>query len=560
MPSSIRAALSSYLEAPKPPGFANRLAAPQPQCEPPARIGLVLVLLIVACLVPRAAMAWRITTVCVDGVVYFRLADALEQGHVDANDAGRLQAGTFPMALSVLHRLGMDWEMAARCYGVALSTLAVLPLFGWVRRQFDVGVAFVACLLYAVHPKLIEWSPEAVREPSFWFFFLLAIYCLWRAAVEVDRRFFVAGGAATALACLTRFEGWFLLFPLLSWTGLRFVNLRAGRLRLVSGCACSLAVVPAVLFAFGLLQPGDGGWSHLRIEPIERASEWLLSWSGPSDAAAAAPQAAVAQPAAPAPAAWSVAQTAWVFAHTAERGLTPVFAILIFGGYLGQLRFFNRSDNLPILLVVLAVAAGIWIHLWYAHQASSRYVLTIVLLSTRSAAIGLLDFARLTGRWLSARWLAARTAMAAGLLSIVALVGVVDAVTSNFQSRAALAGLGKWIRTAHGADCLVVGSENQLQLVGYYAEARAFAFPPQLSGEDLARWIADVKPDVVVISRRRQVPAEFQMIVDQRDRLGLAVVTADEISCDTKNMLVLSRREQAGQAIRQATRVTTNVP
>ena len=84
------------------------------------------------------------------------------------------------MALAGLHRLGFDWETAAEFYGVLLSTLAVLPLFGWVRRQFDDRVATVACLLYAFHPKLIEWSPEAVREPSFWFFFLLALYLAMR--------------------------------------------------------------------------------------------------------------------------------------------------------------------------------------------------------------------------------------------------------------------------------------------------------------------------------------------------------------------------------------------
>jgi hypothetical protein len=559
MASSIRAAVASYLEAQEPPDFTNRLATPEPQCDQPRRVGLVLALLVVACLVPRALMAWRIPTTCVDGVVYFRLADELERGQLDANDGGRLQAGTFPLALAAMHRIGVEWEAAAKFYGVLLSTLAVLPLFGWVRRQFDVGVAAVACLLYAVHPKLIEWSPEAVREPSFWFYFLLAVYCLWRAATEVKWRWFFAGGTATAVACLTRFEGWFLLFPMVGWTGLRFLHLRTARLKLVSGFAWSLAAVPIVLVAFGLLLPGDGGWSHLRIEPIQRASVWLFSWNG-SDAPAPS-EAPAAQPAAPMPAeAWSLGQTVWAFARTFERGLTPLFGILMFGGYFARLRFFHRSDNLPVLLVGLAVAAGIWIHLWYAHQASSRYVLTIVLLSTRSAAIGLLDFGRLAGRWLSRRWPQPQMALTAGLLLIVGLVGVVDAVSSDFHSRKALADLGRWIRAEHGESSLVVGSETQLLLVGHYARANAAGFPPHLGGEALAQWITDVRPDVVVISKRRQIPAEFQVIVDQHQRLGLEVLTADQIPSDTKNMLVLSRPRHGGEVIRQATRVTSDKP
>ena len=215
-------------------------------------------------------MAWRIDASCVDGVVYFRLAGELEQNRLDEHDGGHLQIGTYPLALATLHRLGLEWEQAAELYGVLLSTLAVLPLFGWVRRQFDDRVAIVACLFYAAHPKLIEWSPEAVREPSFWFFFLLALYLIWRATAEVDWRWFVAAGIATALAGLTRFEGWFLLFPFLGWTALRYFRLQTGRARLMGGFISGAAALPIVLWAFGQTMPGGTGWRNLRIEPIER--------------------------------------------------------------------------------------------------------------------------------------------------------------------------------------------------------------------------------------------------------------------------------------------------
>ena len=56
-------------------------------------------------------------------------------------------------------------------------------------------------------------------------------------------------------------------------------------------------------------------------------------------------------------------------------------------------------------------------------------------------------------------------------------------VTSDFKSREALADLGKWIHDQYGASSLVVGSESQLALVGFYAEGEAFPFPPQLAGD-----------------------------------------------------------------------------
>ena len=65
---------------------------------------------------------------------------------------------------------------------MTISSLVVLPLWGWVRRQFDDRVALVACLLYITHPKFIVESPEVMCDPTFWFFFTLAMYCMWRGS------------------------------------------------------------------------------------------------------------------------------------------------------------------------------------------------------------------------------------------------------------------------------------------------------------------------------------------------------------------------------------------
>ena len=571
MLSPIRNSLTECLAVKDKPDFANRLATREPSRDRPRRVTALLLLLVAVCFVPRALMASRIDTVCVDGTLYFHLADGLERGQIDPLDSGHLQTGTYPVVLATLHRWGLEWESGAKLYGVLVSTLAVLPLFGWARRQFDERVATLACLLYAGHPKLIEWSPEAVREPSVWFFFLLSLYLLWRAATEVDWRFFAAGGAATALTSLTRFEGWFLLFPLLGWTSIRFFHLHSGRWRLVGGCACGLAAVPVVFLAFGQMLPSGAGWRHLRSEPLERAGVWLLSWQAVNTESSApvnpesSPPPAAAQTAAPPPVAavppsWTVGQSFRLLLSTFERGLTPLFAILMFGGYFSRLRLFHRSDNLPLLLIVLAVTAGIWIHLWHAHLASSRYVLTIVLVATRSAALGLMEFGQLAARWLSGRWPRAQFATTAGLLLVFVMAGSIDAVSSDFQSRGALASLGTWIRARCGHEPLVVGSESQLMLVGYYAHGTAYAFPHELSGEALAGWIGHVQPDVVVISKRRQQPADYQTILDQRERLGLELIVPDLIPCDTKNMIVLARPNTSRQVLRQATRGAIEPP
>ena len=216
-------------------------------------------------------MARKLETICSDGVLYLRVAEAIERGSLERADgrsrANRtLSAGPLPAASGRVS----TGKPGSNVWGVLLSTLAVLPLFGWLRRQFDDRVAFVACLLYAVHPKLIEWSPEAVRDPTFWFFFTLSLYLLWRGAEEVDWRRYLAAGLILPLCALTRFEGWFLLFPLVGWSLVRFRWLEAGRGRLVAGAVLCFAALPVVPYCFGKLLPPEASCSYLRIEPLER--------------------------------------------------------------------------------------------------------------------------------------------------------------------------------------------------------------------------------------------------------------------------------------------------
>lgn len=509
-------------------------------------------LLLLACFVPRALMAWKLDTVCPDGVLYFHLAESLERGERAAHDPGRQQLGTYPLALVGMHRLGLGWETAAEFYGVILGTLTVLPLWGWVRRQFDDRVALVACLLYAFHPKLIEWSPEAIREPSFWFFFTLSLYLLWRATVEVDWRFSLAAACAVAASCLTRFEGWFLLLPLVGWTLARLLHLKRARPRLAASFAMCTVALPTVLFLFGRLLPVSSPWEHVRAEPLYRAAQWLTSWKGADPVAPIAPVAAPATHEAD----WSLRQTTWAFAHTLERGLTPLFAILMLGGYFAHLRLFSRSDGVPILLLVLAVAGGIWIHVWYSHLASSRYVLTIVLVSTRPAALALVGVAQRASAWLAShrQWQVSPAATSAVLVAVAAVIGCADALSSNLDSRSGLAHLGEWIRGQYGEACEVVGSDSQMVLVGYYAHGSAQPFPRGMAGEALADWVEQVKPDVVVISQRKQLAEQYQPLVDRRERLGLEMIASDRIPGGAKHTIVLARAHPRDPALRQATR------
>ena len=47
------------------------------------------------------------------------------------------------------------------------------------------ALGLVACGLYSVHLETLEWSVALIRDPMFWFFAMLALYCFARMMNEV---------------------------------------------------------------------------------------------------------------------------------------------------------------------------------------------------------------------------------------------------------------------------------------------------------------------------------------------------------------------------------------
>ena len=87
------------LVQPTPTGLPNQLAEPEP-CRPASPASPLLLLgLLLLCLAPRAAMAWKLGGLCPDGVFYIQLAKSIEQGH--AVPAAQLPLYPYPMLLAL---------------------------------------------------------------------------------------------------------------------------------------------------------------------------------------------------------------------------------------------------------------------------------------------------------------------------------------------------------------------------------------------------------------------------------------------------------------------------
>ncbi len=520
-----------------PVDYPNHLNAKEPQrvVLPSARwVPLLLVLL---CLVPRAAMTLRIPSVCPDGVLYIRLAQAIDAGDLSTGFRD-MSLNIYPVILVALHRLGLDWEAAAAMWGVIVSSLVVLPLWGWARRQFDDRVALVACLLYAIHPKFIEWSPEVMRDPTFWLLFMLAIYWLWRAATEVHVGLFIAAGAAITLATLTRVEGLFLTIPLVLWTWWRWLALETGRRRLVLGAALCVVVFPALLLSVNFIWLwGHSGWASVRLAPLARVRSWVESlWSQP-----AADVDSLDPP-------MTTGRMIWKFIPVMTRGMGPVFALLMFGGMWSWRRLWARRDHQPLFYTAVAILCGIWVQLWYDKSICPRYALPIVLMASVFAALGLLGFVARLGRL--GQWLRlGRGAEAALLVTAVTLVGVLhaaDVVVGNaqdFRTRRMAADVGRWLEREFPTTPMLVGPVGITPIVSYYAHGSPYcAFRWEADDATILSMVDESKAGIVLLRPTKQLSAERCRILAERlEHSGLQPVATSTLPDTHADMQVLVR-------------------
>ncbi len=561
--------------------YPNHLALPRPERLrlPPA--GWLLAAMVLLCLAPRAMMALRITSVCPDGVIYIHAAKAIEAGNLRVAFRD-FDLNAYPIILAALHRLGLDWELAAGLWGVTISSLVVLPLWGWARRQFDDRVALLACMLYAVHPKFIEWSPEVMRDPTFWMLFMLAIYWMWRAVTEVRHRYFLAAGAAIILASLTRIEGLFLLIPLALWTFWRWLALRSDRGKLLLGAALCVVILPAMLLLVNIAWlHGRHDWTLFRLDPLEHVQPWLehLFGQAPADGGSGPAMG------------MTIGRMAWVFFPTMTRGLSPIFALLMFGGIWGWRRVWSRRDHQPLFYTAVVIMCAIWIHLWYGQNICPRYALPIVLMASPLAALGLLGLvARLSrvaerfssplrksgsgslgataglsssaGRnsrentagqassgtlfQQSVRRRVRPDTIAAVVLGVIFAANLTAAMTSNrayFAGRRTAVDVGLWVRREFPRPTVLVGPLGVTPIVSYYAAESPYrAFSCDAKDEFILKIIENSRADVVLFRPAKQLTEDrCAALVERSRRLGMAPVRPDAMPTDEPGFIILVR-------------------
>ncbi|MBX3413929.1 MAG: glycosyltransferase family 39 protein [Pirellulales bacterium] len=542
--------------------------------------------------IPRALLALKLKTISPDSVFFMNMADSLALGD-RTGVLATYDFNLFPISLMWLHQWCAAPEIADRWYCVLLSTVLVVPLFAVVRRLFDTNIALLTSIFCGVHPKLIIQSPEILREPLFWCLFLTALYLLIRAFTELRVWQFLGAGLVMTFALHTRFEGWFLLIPFAWW--LLAVGWRdpAARTRLARGAVIFLAANPLFLLFLNVTwlhdQPHWELGNFRRLHYVERWMESLIGIEHETDAPPAPPAPAAkvlvqlgdeAKPkstrrvlpveavtglvASPVPAPippWqpddtpqplTTQQTIWPFVRAMERGIGPVFLLLMAVAGWHWRRLSLRPGIGALSLIGLTNMAAVWIHLWFGRESSSRYALLVLLLWSPWAALGF----NLVAGWIDTQLtqlLRRRLPWHAGVvvLIVLGLAHCAYPLSKGDTHRRAVADLGRWIANHYGAQRTIIGPSEMHSLMPYYTRGRYSSPWPALSAHDYVAFLVQQRAEFVILTKHPIDDAWYASVKQAESSLGYDDIT-DELPPEVRGRFVLLRSHHLNETVRQA--------
>ncbi len=534
----------------------------------------IIALLLAACLVPRAVAAWNWDVLWGDSLSYRCASIALEQGDFEQAFA-EFGLNIYPLILIPLRHLGIDWEIAGKCFGVLVASCTVLPLWGWLRRMFDDRLAVIACLVYALQGKLIAVSPLIIRDSTFWFLLVLTLYYVWRAVGELRIGFFLAAGVALTLAVHTRTEGWLLLIPLLGWGACRWFGACPGttcgagvspapaagtataqkRLRLAVGTVLCIAVIPAAVSVVNFTWLREHPrWEFLRTAHLHMAIDWLNSVSGlhlplPREENVMPAQGPVLEASPPplaatSPAAKPVAKTpppfpsilvpavvapeqttpSWILTfkllERLAKGYTWMGSFLLLIGLACGLRVFLRPEHLTLFLMNLLLLVISRIRYWTA-GLDLRYFMPMVIISVPWMALGL-EYIIAAARWLLQRRgecsPRALRLFAGSLIAVAVACSLLDGPMSAAAYMRKHAALGLWILNRAGPEAAIAGNIDYVTLDTYYAKGRVVGifWPRNCLIVPMPAALTERKADVVVLWNEENIDKTHFASIEER--------------------------------------------
>lgn len=164
----------------------------------------------------RLYMVFHTYVITNDGVLYIKVAKLIAKGEIGAA-LGVYFLNLYPFIVAAFQKVFIDWEFSAQMVSAVFGSLAVIPLYCLIRSLFDRNVALMSSILFIFHPYLVRFSAEVIRDPTFWFFFMMAMWVSWEAISRKKAWLFAATSLLGVVSFLLRTEGIFIVPLVALW-------------------------------------------------------------------------------------------------------------------------------------------------------------------------------------------------------------------------------------------------------------------------------------------------------------------------------------------------------
>jgi 4-amino-4-deoxy-L-arabinose transferase-like glycosyltransferase len=157
----------------------------------------------------RGIMLSTMAIVSPDSPGYVSLAQSIAENGIRAYFGGGFDPNLtiYPIFIHLVHLIVGDYVISGQIVSLIFGCLMFIPVVYLARAAFDRETALMTLFLLAVHPLLLRYSAEVLKDTGL-FFFILSGIALAHLGMEKDRLFIsLIAGVAAWSAVLMRFFG-----------------------------------------------------------------------------------------------------------------------------------------------------------------------------------------------------------------------------------------------------------------------------------------------------------------------------------------------------------------
>jgi len=429
------------------------------------RLKIILLFLVIAS-AARILVVLNSHCIAKDGTVFINMAREFSQGRWPDVEKFRQQP-LFPMLLAAWQTLFGDSIFTAQMFEVLVSALCVVPLYLLCEDCFGRRCAAMTALLAALHPRLAAYPADVVSEPLYILCYTTAIWLGHRAFTRGRLGYFIAAGACSGLAYLTRPEGLGAALIICAWGILLLIKGRKlPRRRTLAGICCTVIFLVAVGGPYVMLLKQKTG--EFRLTMKKKASELLI----PTQNVSRLPTSERGWK----PLGEAVEYYTYRLYETGREYVEEfhlVFAIALLALSWRRKVPRGRFDEFYLVSVVVFNVSICYLLNVVHSYLTARHLVMAVNFSLIAAGVGLVEifsWARLPGR--------KRKLLAAAAVLLAALTAA-PLLKEHGANRVGIPETGLWIRDTYGPGLSICGfflPRVALYAQGHYTELQSYCF------------------------------------------------------------------------------------